>query len=79
MKETCEYCEKEFLVASEANEPTHEGHKYNWRDPYACPYACPDECRRVSFTADPFQSEIRGDDTQHWLCSECVYDSYMEI
>lgn len=33
----------------------------------------------VSYGEDPFQSEIYGDTTNHWLCDICVYNSYMEI
>ena len=29
MKQKCEYCKKELLVASDANEPTHDNHKFN--------------------------------------------------
>jgi hypothetical protein len=33
----------------------------------------------VSFTADPYASEIHGDDTQYWLCADCCYNSAMDI
>lgn len=75
MKETCEACGKKYLVDSEANEPTHEGHKVRWSDPYACP----EECNRVSFHEDPYASEINEDETEYWLCDRCSYDSAMEI
>jgi hypothetical protein len=75
MKETCEYCSQEFLVDSEANEPKHEGHKASWRDPYACPQ----ECIRVLFGEDPYDSEINHDNTLRWLCDRCRYDRAMDI
>ena len=33
----------------------------------------------VSYRPDPFDEEIRGDFTNHWLCDDCYYDSAMEI
>ena len=34
---------------------------------------------RCARTADPFMAEIRGDDTEHWLCPSCLYESAMAI
>ena len=33
----------------------------------------------VTFTSDPFQSEINGDDTEMFICAECYHDSLMDI
>lgn len=33
----------------------------------------------LTYAPDPFRSEIAGDDTEIWLCSNCRYKSVMEI
>lgn len=65
MKEKCEYCGNVYPVRTDGM-------------PYTRPYA-KDEIITVTFEADPFESEIRHDDTPHWLCSRCSHDAYMEI
>lgn len=31
------------------------------------------------FGPDPFNSDVHGDDTPVWLCSDCHHESYMDI
>jgi hypothetical protein len=31
------------------------------------------------YIPDPFSSEIHGDDTPHWICDDCEYQSAMDI
>lgn len=41
-----------------------------------------DECgstENVSFAADPYASELRGDDTPRWVCAGCRESSAWEI
>jgi len=33
----------------------------------------------ISFGVDPYDSEIRGNDTEIWQCESCSYNSMMEI
>ena len=33
----------------------------------------------LEFTADPYQSEICGDDTPDWYCQHCLYESARDI
>ena len=33
----------------------------------------------LEYTEDPYSSEINGDDSKHWLCESCLYESPMEI
>jgi len=37
------------------------------------------ERKSCTYTSDPFDDEINGDDTPAWYCDECLHDSAMEI
>ena len=33
----------------------------------------------LSYDPDPYQEEMNGNDTPVWMCSECRYESAMEL
>ena len=69
MNETCAQCGREFKVydPNEANpSPTYGYGQLPMKD-------------RVYFTSDPFQEEIRGDNTEGWICWDCHLQSAMDI
>lgn len=51
--------------------------------PNECPAAEPcsscGTCQDVTFDADPYASEINGDDEPVWLCGECRHERAMDI
>lgn len=64
--ETCEYCKNSFPIASAEREFGYVGNTREGK-------------RGVSFITDPFQEEIHGDMTLHWICDECAYQISMDI
>lgn len=37
------------------------------------------EIKECTWTSDPFRDEIYGDETKHWLCEDCCFDSAQDI
>lgn len=73
MNETCYICLKSFPVAGTPGYENDFGYRYDsgWRD---------DKSKvTVSFTTDPFNVDIYGDETLHWICNECAHERYMDI
>lgn len=64
-KQKCEYCGEVYFV--EQGELCEEN--ISWSN----------HITTVSWTTDPFDSEINQDETCHWLCSHCEHDAAMEI
>jgi hypothetical protein len=45
-----------------------------------CKCGCEDSLENpVTYEADPFMNEVKGDDTKVWKCKDCRYESAMEI
>jgi len=62
----CEYCENVYPIAP--NNGSGIKRSYNGTVQ-----------NTISYRPDPFNEEIRGDFTDHWLCDDCYYNSRMEI
>lgn len=33
----------------------------------------------VTWDVDPYDDDVNGDDTKHWICGECSYERSQEI
>lgn len=64
LRRRCEYCNKVYNVWK-------EGDFYNWRKQQGD--------LTVSWQEDPFDAEINGDYTRHWLCTQCASERAWEI
>lgn len=69
MKE-CEYCKRELPVF----DPSTMEEKF-----YHMLKGIPDDELYVRLMEDPFDSEIYGNRSLHWLCQSCEHAAYMEI
>lgn len=65
---TCEHCEREL--------PVFNG--FIMRETFVGRLGALPPMLYVRYQPDPFNEEIHGDSTPHWLCQECCYNSYME-
>lgn len=40
-------------------------------------------CRKIKddlkFCSDPYESDVRGDESKHWFCQDCLDDSAQDI
>lgn len=72
MLQTCEYCMETF----EVYDSKRQYPRVNYRYYGYCSLPARDV---VYFTTDPFNEEIRGDETLHWICWQCHQDSEYEI
>lgn len=65
----CDQCDRNLFIANSTN-----GSPFYGDAPYRT-----NSVNTVEYQSDAFESEIRGDDSKHWICKECQRNNLNEI